>query len=184
MQVTYGGTELNRGGFVSMGVVPSEVLLAAAHTTDQLAGCCPNNIRMPESMCEIKWRPGSKDEEWASPNLDVGPDAITGHTSLLVAFRGVPVGTVFRLRLVCVYEVVQSFNLGYVVNLTTPKANSRNTVAHVLQALDKFGNWAWEVGHNTVKAIDVATGLYRVAKEYGNTASYIGSRVAPLLLGA
>lgn len=182
LQLTYGGTELNRGGFVSMGAVPAEITASSTFTVNQLAGCCPNNIRMPESHCEIKWRPGAADEFFQPPNF--AENGFAGRNSLLMVIRGPPNNTTIRFRLVAVYEVIPAFNLGYVINLTTPSRSSASTVHQVLEYMDRLGNWAWSVGHTAHKAIDVATGLYRVAKAYGNTASYIGERVAPLLLGA
>lgn len=184
LQLTYGGTELNRGGFVSFGTVPCEVGLAASHTLDQLAGCCSNNIRMPASMCEQKWRPGEHDQAFTNPNFNVSTDALSGRNSILMVIRGVPNGTNIRFRLVTVYEVVHAFNLGNVISLTTKPDHTNNTTQHVLSYLDRLGNWAWEVGHTVANAIDVGAGMVRVAKQYGGAVTYIGKRAAPLLLGA
>lgn len=182
MQLSYGGTEVNRGGFVSMGIVPSEVACNAGFKLDQLAGACPNNVRMPESHCEMKWRPGATDEEFQPPNFS--ENQISGRNSVLLVIRNAPIDTHIRIRVVAVYETIPNFELGYVINMTTPSRSSNNTVHHVLSYLDRLGNWAWSMGQTASHAIDTASGLYRVAKAYGNTASYIGERVAPLLLGA
>lgn len=150
MQVMFVGTELNRSGVVSCGVIRSETILNNISTGGgggnvnttlaQLRTLSQHTERTPQEMCEITWRPGPGDMESYSTVVS-SLVAVDGRSSLLATFSGLPITTGVRVRIVTVFEWTPAANSGMVSTVETPK--STNTLNDVLMALDKAGGSNW-----------------------------------------
>jgi hypothetical protein len=166
-QIMWPGSELNRSGVVGLGCVPATIItpnVGGSFSVSSLRTCCPMVVRMPESVAEVKWRPGELDEKYDNPNFGGTAANGDGRNSLLITYSGIPVSTGVRIRLVVVYEMVFGSNQGTVINNTTPPGpQSKNTVNEIFHALDTAGNWAyqlatgpvgnlaWNLGSNLIK---------------------------------
>jgi len=166
-QVMWPGSELNRAGIVGLGCVPSNIVTpntGGSFSVGSLRTCCPMVIRMPESIAEVKWRPGELDEKYDNPNFGGTAANGDGRNALLLTYSGFPVSTGIRIRLVCVYEMVFGSNQGTVINnVTPPGPQSKFSVNEIFHALDTAGNWmyqlatgpvgnlAWNLGSNLMK---------------------------------
>jgi hypothetical protein len=166
-QIMWPGSELNRSGIISLGCVPSNIVtpnVGGSFSVSSLRSCCPVVARMPDSVAEVKWRPGELDEKYDNPNFGGTAANGDGRNSLLLTYAGFPVSTGIRIRLVVVYEMTFGANQGTVINnVTPPGPQSKHSVNEIFHALDTAGNWmyqlasgpvgnlAWNLGSNIMK---------------------------------
>jgi hypothetical protein len=176
-QVTYPGTELNRSGVVSIGVMSAGTLINNIITGEGggNVGTTPAGVRiatqhvqrMPQEKMECKWFPGDED---ANPSSYINrPTAyaqqLNGRNAIVLSASGFPTAVGIRVRNVGVYEISlgSSANTGQVQAVTPPR--SSNTAGNVLKFLaDKDPQWyldaANKVGSVIGSIIDyAATGV-------------------------
>lgn len=178
-QVYWPGTELNRSGIVSMGVVPAGQLTniipagfgggAGTMTVSQMRSSCQIVQRTPATMAEIKLRPG--ETEWRMVDLAAlsadekeFPEQASGKNALLITAAGLPPATGIRIRMVGVFEIIPLSNQGLVASVETTR--SHNTEREVVQALDETKPRWWhtpaaDVAYHTLGLASVAAaGVY------------------------
>lgn len=155
LQISYPGTELNRSGIVSLGVVPFGTLLPNVATSvgggntntsvSQLRTLCQHTERMPQNHAEVTWFPGSGDTlpfatQFGSSGANIAEDA-QNKNALVATMSGFPVGVGVRIRLVYVCEWTPRLNQGQVATAEVPA--SRSSLNDVLIALHKTGGTNW-----------------------------------------
>jgi hypothetical protein len=168
-QLMFPGSELNRQGVVSMGVVPGAIWDNPANSVGQYRTACEKVFRMPDSICEVKWRPGEADNQFNAPGSSVANSSVNGHNGLLITYSGIPVSTGVRIRLVAVYEVTPSAAFGAVVGLESPAAPpSKNSVNEILSVMDRAGGWAYSLASSPAAnmAWDVGATLAKTAANF------------------
>jgi hypothetical protein len=175
VQVMYPGSELNRSGVISVGVVGAGALTnilpvsfggAGGNTTvGNLRTMCQHVYRTPHDVREIRFRPGAGDEQPTDlPGLTATPASLPvaarGRNAFLVTASGLPDAVGVRLRCVCIYELTPVTGLGMVSSVETTR--SINTQTQVVQALDaRNPHWYEGLAGNVLKAgaLAAATGL-------------------------
>jgi len=148
-QVSWPGSELNRQGVISLAQVPAATLVTSVgglYSIQQLRAASPYVERMPESMAEVKWRPGDRDNQFTPVNLNPGNADVEGRNSLLITASGLPVSTGIRVRLVAVYEVQFTASSGQIFTMV-PQAgpSSKYSANDIFSFLDRAGNWAYNL---------------------------------------
>lgn len=155
VQVYWPGTELNRQGIVSLGQFPADIATDAVVSTSDIRTASPYVERMPDGMCELKWRPSTYETTWQRMNnvVDTSTDW-DKYTALTVTAAGIPVSTGLRVRMVAVYEWVPkpgASNGLVTIHRTTVKTGS---LSNIISALDRTGDWmyngAMKAGHALV----------------------------------
>lgn len=185
VQVYYPGSESSRSGVVSLGNVSMDAAVINTNVnTDRIRVVSQIVERTPNTMAEIKWRPTMADTSWVNPkappsaNVDIG-----GYTALVVTAGGLPAGVGLRIRCVFVCEWQPTISSGFVSPMYgTP--GSRNTLVHVLEALDAAGHWMYNGALNVAgiasagvrAARSITTGARAVAAVGYGVAKY-----APML---
>jgi len=148
MQLMWPGSELNRQGVVSLAVVPTAAVYQGTGgvSVQSLRQASPVVTRMPDSVVEVKWRPGEADNQFSATQIaDVNIES-AGRNSLLATWSGIPVSTGIRVRMVVVYEVTFVASSGYVTSVTTTSApSSKNSINDIFHALDRAGEWAYSL---------------------------------------
>lgn len=168
-QLMWPGSELNRQGVVSMGVVPGAMYDNPANSVAQWRTACEKVFRMPDSICEVKWRPGEADNQFSAPSAVEPATLVDGKNALLITYSGLPVSTGVRIRLVAVYEVTPSAAFGTVVTMESPAAApSKNSVNEILSTMDRAGNWAYSLASSPAAnlAWDVGATLVKTAANF------------------
>lgn len=155
-QVMFPGTELQRSGVVSMGVIPAGVLTdvipatfggTAGNTTVANVRAASQIVaRTPDMTQEVRWRPGQGDSEDVdlvalnqTPNNF--PVVARGKNALVITASGLPVNVGIRIRCVAVYEVTPKSSQGLVASVETTR--SSNNMTEVLQTLDRVKEDWW-----------------------------------------
>jgi len=155
VQVYWPGTELNRQGIVSLGQFPADIVTDAVVSTSDIRTASPYVERMPDGMCELKWRPTTYETTWQRMNnvVDTSTDW-DKYTAITVTAAGIPVSTGLRVRMVAVYEWVP--RPGNSNGLVTIHRSSVKTgsLSNIISALDRTGDWmyngAMKAGHALV----------------------------------
>lgn len=139
-EVYWPGTELNRSGIVSLGVVDTGLIntYSAGNlgSTAIFRQLCQHTERMPVNKATVNWRPGNADQDTLQ---SVASANFYGHQSILITASGFPVNTGIRVRLVVVMEWWPKAGTGFVS--AVPRSVSKTSVQEVLTALDRTGNW-------------------------------------------
>jgi hypothetical protein len=99
------------------------------------------SCRMPSQMLEFRWRPNDGDQMYIDANTDTPGVEFARRGALALVWKGIPVSTGLRIRMVAVYEYIPDVSQG-IVNPTTSRSFSKNTLDHVVNVLDKAANWA------------------------------------------
>lgn len=151
-------SETNRAGYIGCGIVPmtEAPAQATAYTSPSaLQALLPWTTRTPGDMTEVRWKPGTDDQEYNhnSPGSQIDA-SIGGQNAILCAWTGQPAATGFRVIVTAVIEWVPNVSNGFVTDAMRPPA-SRNTVDEVVRALSISDPTWW---HNA------ATVAVRVAK--------------------
>lgn len=173
MQVMYPGTELNRSGVVGVGICSGDVLLRNVNTVgggsnintnaSEVRTMCQHVERMPTTVVEIKWFPGTADEENNSTQgLKLGTlTDIEGRNTIFMSASGFPVSTGIRIRMVAVYELSFGAGAGQIAGSVAP--TSGNTPAQVVRALtNRDADW-------------YISSAAKIGKAVGNTISYVAT---------
>lgn len=152
IQVYWPGSELNRQGIVSLGQFPADIVTDAVVATSDIRTASPYVERMPEGMCELKWRPTAYETTWQRANnvVDTATDW-DKYTAITLTAAGIPVSTGVRVRMVAVYEWIPKPGTGSgltTIHRTTVKTGS---LSNIIAALDRTGDWmyngAMKAGH-------------------------------------
>jgi len=168
LQLMWPGSELNRQGIVSLAVVPTAFAFQSSTGTSvqSLRQASPIVSRMPDSVVEVKWRPGEKDNQFNATQIaDLTVDS-DGRNSLLATWTGIPGSTGVRVRMVAIYEVSFVASSGYITSVTTNSAPaSKHSVNDIFHALDRAGEWAYSLatGPAAKLAWDVGGALFKKA---------------------
>jgi hypothetical protein len=162
MKVTWGGTELNRQGYLRFGNInfsdigiPGTTAVTVAGIS-QLFECA---TRVPEESLEIKWRPTDFDQQTTNTtnpdsSQDVGRRGAIGFCASSFATNSVLI-----VETTVVYEYQPVFNQG-VTAATASLQRSMNTMDQVIQALDRTGVWMYKIGHMVGQAASLANTAY------------------------
>lgn len=187
IQVSFVGTELNRSGVVSGGVMNTGSITKYLDTASgggnsnvqvgQLRSLTQHVERMPTDMMEITWFPASGDinpfqyaavSNTAASNVNDAADK----NALVITASGFPVSTGIRVRIVTVVEWTPRVAAGFVATVEHPKSsNSLNDVLRALPA-SKGTNWF----------INAYKKLQPYAKFAGSAISYAAKRFGPALM--
>lgn len=169
MQVFYPGSELNRSGVVSLARVNAGQVLGDTGNGPNVAQyrAISNFVaRTPENHYEIKWTPADGDQLYTDPSLITGPREVERKSGLLLTYAGLPASATgsVRIRLVVVYEWAPGAIGGGMLANTSSRNRSANTLDHVLNALDRLGNWWTNMGPTVGR---VAYGAYKAYQVLG-----------------
>jgi len=179
MQVYYPGAENTRQGFVGMGYGPGSMLtqfqLAAdggVGTQTTVQGVRTSQFhteRVPNTMIELKWKPGFGDQEWEGFNtavqqVNTNNATNVGRNCITLTASGLPASTGLRVRFVAIYEYMPAFNSG-LISTVSNAVITKNTLNDVLHTLDKTGNW-----------------FLGMAEKYGPTIGYAINYASTLLV--
>jgi hypothetical protein len=124
---------------------------------------------MPDSVAEVKWRPGERDNQFRSPDLAATPGDYLGTNGICVTWAGIPTSTGVRVRMVVVYETQPQPIIGTVISMTSNAGStSSDSVNKVLTTLDKWGDWAYSMatGPAAKLAWDVGTTIFKKGVPY------------------
>lgn len=140
--VYWAGTELARQGTISVGnttgaLVQNGVSVAPGAVFPVLS----NTQRVPEGRIEIRWRPSAADQLFSSVNAAPSAADLSQHSAITLFYNGLPAGGAgLVVHWTAVYEYIPSTALGLSVSVNS-RNTSTNTLDHVINALDKTGDW-------------------------------------------
>jgi len=157
-QMSYPGTESNRSGAISMGVMDAGTAAGflptaaggenTAATTATVRQLSQHSERTPAALAEVKWFPGEQDGRFFSygavtAGLPANPTSNVDHegrNSIVLGWSGFPVNTGCRIRLVLVCEWNPAVNQGLMA--TVQPKYSKASVVEVLTRMAKADpNW-------------------------------------------
>lgn len=155
-QISFPGTELNRSGLVSCGVMPfgdfylnidtsaGGVAAPTATTVANVRTLTQHVERTPQNMCEVTWFPGPGDMKPWTPGQGASNQTAITQTgdcnALVLTCAGLPAGVGARVRFVAVYEWTPKQAQGLVSTVEAPR--SSNSLNDVLRVLHGNGpNW-------------------------------------------
>lgn len=177
IQVMFVGAESARSGIVAYGGLTGSTIASGVSTNASNAlQLFEKYERMPVSSLEVKWRPGSFDQEWTNPNSGTSATELGRRSAVGLAWVGAPASTGIIVRMVAVYEYVPILSSGLVVPYNS-RSTSSSSLDHVVNALDSTGEWMYNAGR-------VVNSAYRVgqsAMPYVRAIAYAGSRALPML---
>jgi len=166
MEVTYLGSELNRSGTLSFGILPAnEVVPGNPINLDVLSTFVPHTDRVDDSTHSMRWFPGSTDHEYRAAgdlSFSAGTNAI-----VMVVQNMLPAAFSFRVEMTVVYEYTLNRTTGQTQELTAHHG-SQNTAEHVVQALHKSGTWLKAIGDSGHAAYNFAEGAARAIHGVGH----------------
>lgn len=179
MKVTWGGTELNRQGYIRFGNVnTSDIGIpgSTGYTVSGLSNLFEGATRMPEETLEIKWRPTDFDQQTSTlvntdSNQDIGRRGAVG-----IAVSSVPTGSILIIETTVVYEYQPQISLGLTA-ATASVQRSRVTMDAVIDALDQTGTWMYKIGHMVGQAASLANTVYGI---YTNPVAAVSRQMARL----
>lgn len=157
-------------------------LISVAHTVDQVAAYTNARTAIERRAYETKFKPGSFDGKYSTyqntGNITGTGTDLSDTNAILIAVRGVPVGSVLSIRFTWIVEWVPKFNLG----LTPSVSNTPVVVDHMAvgAALDKHkSNWWNNLSHRVEET------LGNLANKAGDTAQmYIENQAANFMAEA
>lgn len=169
MQVSFPGTELNRSGIVSLGVMQAGgalrnlATIAGGQNVNTTASAvrqlCQHTERTPQNMAEIIWQPGGGDQLPTQLGIATNTTSYVTEASdknaIVMSVAGIPPVTGVRIRLVSVIEWTPRTAQGFVSSIDPPKSvNSLNDILRALPA-SRGSNWfinAWAKAQPYMKA--------------------------------
>lgn len=169
MQVFYPGSELDRKGIISMARVNAGAILGDTGngpTVAQYRAISNLVTRTPAEMLETRWVPGDGDQLYTDPTLITGPREVERKNGILLTYSGLPPNAngSIRIRVVVVYEWMPGAISGGILSNASSRARSANSLDHVLNALDRMGNWWMAHGPPLGK---IAYGAYKSYQVFG-----------------
>lgn len=188
IQTDYVGTELNRQGYVTRGVVPMKAV-SGTLTCQQLRQMLQEFSRTPDAPLETKWVPSPVNEDYyqvpaTAPTIDSDDNCI------IHVFTGFGDGSLnFTNRIIQIVEWLPFYGLGII----TPNPSTPDPVGgleRVRTALSKLGDWwvagtrayrsAIQMGHN----VKTGVGYLQDARKIGKRAMFIegvAARAGPVI---
>lgn len=153
VQVWSSLSPLNITGNVHAGVINTNTVNRAGISVDALSFLASNSGKMTAEMVELKWRPGSVDEEY---NPVGNPPDGSDTNTLFMAFSGLQPTEVLQVKLTFIYEWIPKVNLG-LAQSPSRDVFTKVRVPNILAEMDRvMPNW-W---HHSVRALgNVATGF-------------------------
>lgn len=176
LQITYVGTETQRGGIVALGQADLGSLNTSPSTAD-LRGLAQKVCRMPNGTLEIKCVPNSASEAFTDPTVAIGAADVKqfeGLPSIFFSAFGFPVNTGMRVRFINVVEWLPNKGIGVPAPSAT-QSGSASTLNTVLAAMGRLGDWAYSGFER--EASRMLPGIAAAGTRYA------AMRAAPLLLG-
>jgi len=169
-KVHYTGSELNRSGTVTLGVLP-QLAIAAGEVATAASNYVNNNmrtVRLGSEPHEVRWLPLSPaDERWYSADETLVPGTSDWGTSLVVYVQNAPAGSV-TIEVDFVYEWVPGATQGITQTVIAPK--SANTTKDVLRFVSNAAGGLAEFATSpSGKRVlgSVARGVYAVMNTVG-----------------
>lgn len=140
--IYWAGTELARQGTVSVGNTTGGLIANGASVAPGVVfPVLSNTQRIPEGKIEIRWRPSSADQLFQSVANAPSAADLSQHAALTIFYNGLPAGGAgFVVHWTAVYEYIPSTTLGLAVSVNS-RNTSTNTLDHVINALDRTGDW-------------------------------------------
>jgi hypothetical protein len=130
---------------------------------------------------EIKLRPTAADQDWTLPSAPTTQPDLNKKGAIGFTVKGIPPATGIRVRLIAVYEWQPLANQG----LVTP-ANARNTsvntLDHVVNFLDRTGNWIVRASHAANTVYNIGRQIQPYVSPYGRTTNYGNTRIPAMLI--
>lgn len=160
LDVSYLGKELDRAGYVAVGVVPAGTLNSTTLTnTEKTATRLAVKERLPPTDFSLKWYPSNADTEYVVPGAAIpGGDDFDIANSLTFAALGLPAGAQLVVTLTAIYEWNPRQDLDGVVNtstsITVPDAVSR--INGVLSTAGRWWTTLGRAGDLAVKTVNTA----------------------------
>lgn len=163
-------------------------IIGTSHTVDQVAAYTNARTAIERRAYDTKFKPGSFDGKYASY---VNTGAITGTgtdisdtNAILIALRGIPIGSTINVRFTWICEWVPKFNLG----LTPSVSNKPVTVDHMAvgHSLDQHKpNWWHNLAHtagDTIGAVAATVGKSAGIYMQSAATNFVADTVAGLAL--
>lgn len=179
MDVSYLGKELDRSGYVAVGVVPAGTLPGAATTTiDSVTSRLAVKGRIPPGDFAIKWYPSNVDSEYVDvADGTPGGDDFDMANAITMTTSGLPTGAQLVITLTCIVEWNPRENVGTVVNtLTAPSVP--DAVSRINTQLHNIGRWWTNLGEVSENAMHTASAVYSGA----TTAMHLAKGVTRMAL--
>lgn len=156
--LSYTGTELDRCGIIYSGVVPISALAVGKTITD-VAMLLQNEHRVSDEALEVKWSPGSVEEEYWESGATTPGGGGDRNCIVLVALglNAASSSTYFSIVNTLIAEWRPEPGLG----LSTPNPSSHDVPAgleKVRSVLQRMGNWWYSVGKTAYTAYNSTQG--------------------------
>lgn len=165
MQVSWAGTELERGGVLSMSPCASPEATSTTTTVAELRSSAGYVFRVPNDHQELVWRPQETELEYTQPSPAVTMFSNYNNTAMVLTFAGIKANAGgIRVRLVAVYEWIPNVatGSGLVVRNTRPPVGNI-TLGGLIGALDTTGDWMFRTAGAAGKAVaSLASGMTAV----------------------
>jgi hypothetical protein len=161
IDVAYLGKELDRSGYVAVGVVPASTIPGGASSTiDAFTGRLPVKGRIPPTDFSVKWYPSNTDDSYVDP-ADPSPggtDTLDLANALVFTSQGLPTGAQLMVTLTCIVEWIPR-TAGMVV-ATTNAISIPDAPSRIVSSLHNIGRWWTTFGHTAETAMKTASSVY------------------------
>jgi len=142
-------TPLNSQGTFHYGVVPASVIINGASSIQAVSANLQHMSKVNADAYELKWRPGSKDEFYATPNNQISATEWDDINALVLCGTGFPINSTVTLKVTIIWEWLPTTNIG----LQTPASNnpSPHRASQLVAHLDAHHPnwWAGKAGEAT-----------------------------------
>lgn len=194
MQVAYPGTELNRGGYVAMGVINGRAIWSAISATNGGAGVpiAPTSViemlthtqRMPVDEVECAWVPAFGDQEFDSFRIATSADSIMSENFskanfvvLVVQGATASAAGIIRVTNTSIVEVNWAGGRGLVSNAAHVQTNP-TTFTQVIAALQrKDPHWYINAAKKVARLVGTAAMGYYTGGAAGLATSLMGLNI-------
>jgi hypothetical protein len=178
IQITYLGSEQNRSGIINYGNCNGGTfVLSDTPNTGNASNSFEHFERTPVNTIEVKWRPTAFDQTFKDNQINATNNELSKCGAVGFTFSGLAGAAGLRVRMVAVYEYTPAGAVG-IVNTTSSRSTSGNTLDSVINYLDASGDWMTRVGH----AMNSAYRGARMIEPYVRAVTYAGTRVPGLLM--
>lgn len=161
MQVDYTGTELDRQGLLYRGVIKASVF-SNSFTLDQITALLGNPERVPDHTAEVKWIPGSIEEEYWNTG-SIAPDGPGDRNVIVTVGVGFTSPVTFSFTNTLVTEWQPNFGVGIAAN-SPNTADAPAGFEHVKTHLARAGNWWVSAANSLSSGYRAAAKVYRATK--------------------
>lgn len=157
IEVKYGGTELNRSGYVgalrTTATTIRPLLTANTQTVGAIYTSCQTDDKMPDAELEYTWMPTASDGFYKAlgAGLTQPPEgAVDGSDGcLVVCHKGIQPNTAVTYRLTAIYECIPKVNTGQMIEPMRPLDTTStldSVLGYVRDYAGAFANVAMVVG--------------------------------------